>query len=84
MLSWKEDFIFMPYSNLWRECRKLFHQGEYSPYTVYPSNLFKFVSFMKELSPSNVEHHEPNALKASRLLINSILETPEDWRYKFR
>ncbi|THU77011.1 cytochrome P450, partial [Dendrothele bispora CBS 962.96] len=25
---WKEDFIFMPYGNLWRECRKLFHQGD--------------------------------------------------------
>ncbi|KAF5366453.1 hypothetical protein D9758_009803 [Tetrapyrgos nigripes] len=63
LYGWKEDFIFMPYSNLWRECRKLFHQ---------------------ELNPSDAAYHEPNALKASRLLINSILETPEDWRYKFR
>ncbi|THU78728.1 cytochrome P450 [Dendrothele bispora CBS 962.96] len=61
--SWKEDFIFMPYGNLWRECRKLFHQ---------------------ELNPSDPAYYEPNALRASRLLLNNVLRAPEDWRYIFR
>ncbi|THU81799.1 cytochrome P450 [Dendrothele bispora CBS 962.96] len=40
--SWKEDFVFMPYGNSWRECRKLFHQ-ELNPSdpTSYEPNVLR-------------------------------------------